>query len=318
MELLSKDFSNFLKGVCCLVVIMVHIPSSYQNTIQDLIGSFAYVCVTIFFMISAYGMLYCSRQKDGNYLLPFWQNRLASLLVPCIGVNLFIFVISSILTHPASVYSIIKINGYIVALLQWCLIFYIVEYARVYFGVSNRIADITLSTSVVAMSLCFYVVESKIGNMTTWPYERMGLLWGLLLYRYQKKISGFIHKKLKLKIIIQFFVSVLLGLIYIRYKYIFFWGEFLLKIILGLALISVIISFGKFVKINYNLGVVKWLGAISFVVYLSHYDIMCIIDDCSTNLTSWEFIILTYVSTIFVASILTPLFKKIVKSLRKE
>lgn len=44
----SKDYTTVLKGLCCLVVIYVHVKPPYCNALQDAIGSFAYVCVTCF------------------------------------------------------------------------------------------------------------------------------------------------------------------------------------------------------------------------------------------------------------------------------
>lgn len=45
-----------MRGFWCIIVILVHIPAVYQNRIQDLMGSFAYIGVTFFFMTSAYGL----------------------------------------------------------------------------------------------------------------------------------------------------------------------------------------------------------------------------------------------------------------------
>lgn len=42
---MNKEFTRALKGACCIIVILVHIPLAYANKLQDGIGSFAYVCV---------------------------------------------------------------------------------------------------------------------------------------------------------------------------------------------------------------------------------------------------------------------------------
>lgn len=52
---LTKDTSHFfnltnttaMRGFWCIIVILVHIPAVYQNRIQDLMGSFAYIGVTV-------------------------------------------------------------------------------------------------------------------------------------------------------------------------------------------------------------------------------------------------------------------------------
>lgn len=59
----SKDYTSMLKGVCCLIVIYVHFHGAYTNTLQDAIGSFGYIAVTLFFLISAYGMMLSSERK---------------------------------------------------------------------------------------------------------------------------------------------------------------------------------------------------------------------------------------------------------------
>ena len=90
---MNKDFTKVLKGACCIIVILVHIPLAYQNRVQDGIGSFAYVCVTLFFLMSAYGMSFSSK-KNPNYIKYFWRNRLSALLVPQFVLNVFIFSVS--------------------------------------------------------------------------------------------------------------------------------------------------------------------------------------------------------------------------------
>lgn len=79
-----------LKGVCCLLVIYVHFVGSHTNALQDAIGSFAYIAVTLFFVTSAYGMMLNAERKN-DYLKTFWRNRLVALLVPCFCVNIVAF-----------------------------------------------------------------------------------------------------------------------------------------------------------------------------------------------------------------------------------
>ena len=52
----DKNNSNAMRGFWCFIVILVHTPVVYQNTIQDIMGSFAYVGVTFFFMASGFGL----------------------------------------------------------------------------------------------------------------------------------------------------------------------------------------------------------------------------------------------------------------------
>jgi len=45
---MSKEYTTIVKAACCIIVILVHIPEAYTNRLQDAMGSFAYVCVTLF------------------------------------------------------------------------------------------------------------------------------------------------------------------------------------------------------------------------------------------------------------------------------
>lgn len=42
------ESTNCMRGFWCIIILLVHIPSEYQNSIQDAIGSFAYIGVTFF------------------------------------------------------------------------------------------------------------------------------------------------------------------------------------------------------------------------------------------------------------------------------
>ena len=70
-NILDKDLTNALKGFAAIIVIMVHIPEPEVNPLQDAIGSFAYVAVTFFFFVSAYGTR-LSLTKNPDYLKRFW------------------------------------------------------------------------------------------------------------------------------------------------------------------------------------------------------------------------------------------------------
>lgn len=62
-EIFNIKDTTVIKGIFCIIIVLVHIPSLYQNTIQDMIGSFAYIGVTFFFMASAYGLKYGIENK---------------------------------------------------------------------------------------------------------------------------------------------------------------------------------------------------------------------------------------------------------------
>lgn len=123
----SKEYTAMLKGVCCLLVIYVHFVGSHTNALQDAIGSFAYIAVTLFFVTSAYGMMLNAERKN-DYLKTFWRNRLVALLVPCFCVNIVAFLFN-IVKNDFGWSALYFNNQYVVVLLQFCVWFYIVEFS---------------------------------------------------------------------------------------------------------------------------------------------------------------------------------------------
>lgn len=93
-DFLDKNWSLALKGLCCIVVILVHIPNEHSTRLQNMIGSFAFVAVTVFFMISGYG-LSVNRNRKG-YMQHFWRNRMTALIVPMLLTNIVAEVVNLI------------------------------------------------------------------------------------------------------------------------------------------------------------------------------------------------------------------------------
>lgn len=150
----DKENSMALRGFWCLVIILVHIPVAYQNTIQDMIGSFAYIGVTFFFMTSGYGLKKMFERNPKSIRL-FWRKRLPKLVIPCLTVNLF-----SILVLPTIKKNIIlrfiNINGWV----QWLLICYFVFWLSYRF-MKEKYRDIIICILIVLISLGIYYIKQK-------------------------------------------------------------------------------------------------------------------------------------------------------------
>ena len=121
------DDTNVLKGLWCIIIVLVHVPDAYQNRIQDLIGSFAYIGVTFFFMTSAYGLIYGIEHKE-NYLHNFWRKRLPKLLIPAFLINVLSVLNSTLLGgNDFNPLSLIYINKWVLVLLLFYFAFWIVN-----------------------------------------------------------------------------------------------------------------------------------------------------------------------------------------------
>lgn len=316
-QFFSKDYTTVLKGLCCLIVIYVHVKPPFANPLQDAIGSFGYVCVTIFFLISAYGMMLSAERKE-DYLNNFWRNRLVSLLIPAVLVNIVSFCLGIVNSNTYAYSTLYHLNSYVAVLLQWCLWFYIVMLCKKkWFLENNRLTDIILIAGVIVSSLILYFwVYSENSAGAGWCFERIGLILGVLLYRYFDKFVLWMNNKHIPKIIVLFILGGLLGVAYLKYKSVFFYGEYLLKIVLGIILITLLFTATSNRKFGDTISL--WLGNISYEVYLSHGIVMAALAIwLPGNVNSGLFILLTVFVTLMLSALVHAIVKPIVKSLRK-
>lgn len=313
----NKDYTTVLKGLACLIVIYVHVHSGYENPLQDAIGSLAYVCVTLFFMVSAYGMM-LSVERNEDYLKDFWRNRLVALLVPCVLVNLVSFGWGIAESGGCSLTRLYRINSYVLVLLQWCVWFYIVEICKKkWFADKTAWADGLLIAGVVLSSLIMYfIVDGENSAEVGWPFERMGLVWGVLLYRYYDKCVAWMSRNRWVKVAVLILLGGIFGVAYLKYKMIYFWGAYLLKVVLGVMLLA--LAFTAISNRQCKNPILLWLGNVSYEVYLSHGLVMGALAFWLPEGTdSGSFILLTVVVTLALSGILHHIGQPFVKLLRK-
>lgn len=313
-DFFSKDYTTILKGLCCLIVIYVHIPVNNGNQLQDAISSFGYVAVTIFFLVSAYGMLLSSEKKP-NYLKHFWRNRLISLLIPVLFVNVTVFIFTSIrgLLLWQSLY---EINGYVFVLLQFCVLFYIVEWMKRKWFVNNwMLGDGLLIAGIVMSSFYLYIFTyTNISSKSGWCFERMGLIWGILLYRYFDRIKKWMDNHRLIKSLILCVICSLVGVAYLKYKFVWLWGAFILKIALGFMIILFLFTVTSNRRFNNRISL--WLGNISYEVYLCHGLVIDTLAYYCNGLDSGWFILFTVTLTLILSALIHTIDKPIVKVLR--
>ena len=107
---MSIEDTTFLRGFWCIIVVLVHVPAAYQNRIQDMLGSFAYIGVTFFFMTSAYGLKWSLEHKPG-YMDHFWRRRLPPILIPTLIANALLVLARTMNGEAITWLSFININN---------------------------------------------------------------------------------------------------------------------------------------------------------------------------------------------------------------
>lgn len=134
-----------------------------------------------------------------------------------------------------------------------------------------------------------------------WYVEALGFAYGFLLGG-KKCMTGVksIFDKYYIKVLILAFLSsAILGLVYLKFKTAYFWGEYLLRTVLGIALIILILTVMYRIKLGNRMNFL--LGNISYEVYLIHGFVICILSLMGNLLNSGLFIVLTVLISIMIA-----------------
>lgn len=309
-NILTLNSSTTLKAISCIIVVMVHFKEEHQNFMQDAIGSFAYIAVTIFFLLSGYGMSYSIERKK-DYLKNFWRNRFSSIITPAVVTNILAFFILWICRGQANFKILLTTNTFVIVLSQFYILFYIIH--KLTF-ISKNVKNYILISTVTASSLISYFCTPDIGSASIafgWPWERMGLAWGIILYMFKDKIYTVFSKFTTFRYFALLLVGLILGIAYLKYKTVFFFGSYLLKLILGVTLISLVLQYLS--NRTSTSTIINFIAGISYEIYLIHEISMRIIDLIIPNIQSGYFILLTYILTFILAYIVHLISKPIIK-----
>ncbi len=186
--ILDKKQSTIIRAICCFLVVMVHVPAQHGNLIQDMLGSFGFISVTVFFMLSSYGLKYSLDNKK-NYLKNFWKNRILTLYIPFWIVNLLMYYNN----RPLDLIFIligIKHKNFISNLILYYIFFWIIN---------TLIKNKKYSDYIICFSILIYAIVGKILNYSTGYFvESLGLVYGIIIYNAIPKIKN-IAKKINQK-----------------------------------------------------------------------------------------------------------------------
>ena len=264
---LSKEDAGFLRALWCIIVILVHVPAIFQNPIQDMLGSFAYIGVTFFFLTSGFGLKYSVAHKEG-YMKHFWRRRLPGLLVPAAIICVVIIVALTILGSSAYWSFIYNSICWVFVLLVLYVAFWLVyRVIPALFRLSDgRWQDVTICLIVVAFSLIDRFTSFKVTLI--WVVEPLGFAYGVIAACHIEKIKRRIGEKWLLKTLILLVLSLALGVAYLKFKYVPVAGDYIIKILLGIAITMLIFQALGRIKVGNRVN--RFIGNISYEVFLAH------------------------------------------------
>ncbi len=308
-DFFDKSTSSSLRGFWCIVILLVHTPEAYQNTIQDLIGSFAYIGVTFFFISSSFGVMQGIMKKGEAYFDGFWKNRLKRLLIPMFISNVFMFLFTLATTKKCEFDLLIQLTGWVRQLLYFYFIVWFV-YRVAGKKLSNNIKNIIICILVLIVSLATYFAGEN--SVSGWPTEIWGCLYGIFLALNKEKIKNTLSQKFFILMPVFLITAGVAGLLYLKYKYVFFFGEYLLKVVLGLLITVVVFTYNSKFKIGNSVN--RFLGNISYEIYLVHALSFLIVEYSLPEIDSGMFILLSIIITV----VLSVVINKIANSVNKK
>lgn len=303
----DRENSGALRGFWCLIVVLVHVPAAYQNRLQDMLGSFAYVGVTFFFLTSAYG-LRLAAEKRPESIAHFWRNRLPKLLVPCVISNAIHMAVYAAAGTRVRLWMLLSIGGWV----RWLLVCYLFFWLSFRF-LPKKWRDWAVCGLVLVFSLGVYLSKPP---GTTWCPEVLGFLWGILLGRWKTSFVSWADRGWAPKSAGACLLAGILGVGYLVGKGIPFWGDYVLKITLGAEILAFLLTLNGRISIGNRVS--RTLGGISYEVYLLHDAAFFAVERAFPGLNSGVFIATSLLMTIALsvmahrisARILNPFYRK--------
>lgn len=307
----EKQDVDILKGAFCIIIVLVHAPKGYGNRIQDVISSFGYIGVTFFFMASAYGLCYGVKQKKG-YIRSFWLRRLPGLLIPVFLVNLVTCAVPLVTDRELILSTLIVIPNWVQVLLLCYAVFWTVHAVSERLGwLPSRRQSLLIGFIVAVLSVIGMFSPWKI--MYLWPVEAWGFLFGLFAAEYRTELRQWLDTRWAWKCGAAAVTSVIIGVSYLKWKQIPFWGDYLLRIMLSAVLILLLLLVLRRVRLGNWAS--RMLGNISYFVYLSHGFVYRMMEKSSIH-NSGLFLLLSILAACVLSGALWYVNSRIVKRLR--
>ena len=132
-----------------------------------------------------------------------------------------------------------------------------------------------------------------------WCTEIFGFIWGIALFRFKDKLLALVENKWATKCVIICLFAGMLGVGYLKFKTVVFLGDYLLKVLLGVAITAFILALNTHILIGNKVN--QFLGTISFEVYLLHGVVFGLLESMTWIQSSGVFILTSLIVTVIIA-----------------
>lgn len=259
-----------LRGGLALEIVLGHVYGRIAGTnllfINSRIGVWP---VGVFFFLSGYGLLFSFHKKD-NYLQDFILKRIGGTLFPFLTVFAFSFILNYFAVFESNnLTGIAEVLNYAI---EFCLtlwfvseivVLYIIWYI-LYKHLSEKQALICLTILVILLNIfgCFFDVGTR------WYGSTFCFILGIVFEKNESKILTFLKRNWSRGFLRFVFLFVSFSVLFILLSG---WNIVLDAIIINMTcFICCIIIYMLMMKFRFGNPVTKWIGKISWVIYVLH------------------------------------------------
>lgn len=151
--------------------------------------------------------------------------------------------------------------------------------------------------------------------MFLWIVEPLGFAYGIIAANHADAIKKWFVERWTVKVVILMLISGGLDLAYLKYKPTPFIGDYLLKIVLGIAISAFLFCLIAKLKVRNRAN--SFLGNISYEVYLLHHGVFALLMAIDRNMmNSGLFIVLSIFITLGLALILKKVSDMLISRIR--
>lgn len=309
-DYLSKYSTCNLKGIAALGILVHHIYqyNIFTNNIiiSRVFQNMGYLCVSIFFFCSGYGLM-CSSEKEG-YIKNFIKRKFIPLYLFYI-LLLFLYVIYKLFLHINFTYRdlILSITfGKTIVTLGWYLqvtfLLYIIFY--IIFNKLNKKRGILLFVFIL---IIYSIICFLCGIATTWYESVFCFILGMIWQLNKNKIDRILNKHFKINVLISITLFIFSLILSLKYFVIF---KILSSIFFVILVIILLYYFKNHIIINNT--VFKILGDYSLEIYVSQGFLLLLKKNSVFYINNnIIFIIVVIIGTVIMAYIMKKVYMKI-------
>ena len=147
-----------------------------------------------------------------------------------------------------------------------------------------------------------------------WIVEPLGFAYGIIAANHADSIRKWMNEKWLMKCGIFLALSGFLGIAYLKLKPVAVFGDYILKIVLGIAITA--FMFEAIAKLKVGNKINSFLGDISYEIYLLHHGVFALLTVMDSDMNSGVFIIISVAVTVVLAFVLNRICKPMVRLFR--